>query len=97
MSDNDSIVLQDASAAIAVIDNRYRAGDINVKRRLGRKRNEAFSKYTIARKKLVAAGVLMTDTDVAEMRKIKAEIDEAANTSVLLVVVTKLIKKLAGI
>jgi len=42
--------------------------------------DEAYDKYSKARLKLMEEGVLATDTDVVEMRRIRAEIDQAATT-----------------
>jgi hypothetical protein len=97
MSDNDSLVLEDASAAVTKIDMKYKAGSINVKRKLKTKRDEAFSEYSNARLRLLQDDTVMKDKDVVEMRRIRAEVEEAANTQKLLVAVGKLIIKLAKI
>lgn len=97
MSDNDSLTLEDAAAAVTRIDMQYRAGSINVKRRLKAKRDAAFSHYTDARRRLLKDDVVMTDQDVLEMRRIRAEVEQAANTQQLLISVGKLVLKLASI
>ncbi len=45
--------------------------------------DDAYERYSRARLNLLKEGVLATDEDVAEMRRIRAEIDQAATTQAL--------------
>jgi len=46
--------------------------------------DEAYDRYSQARLNLLKEGVVATDEDVAEMRRIRAEIDQAAATQSLI-------------
>lgn len=84
MADNDLIMLENAKDAAFTLDKAYRRavrkGDMNTAMKLQPKVNEAYTAISHARMKLLEAGVLATDADVAEMRRLKAEIDDAAET-----------------
>jgi hypothetical protein len=95
--DTDVIVLRDAANAVIEIDVRYREGDANTQRELQEPRDRAFAAFSLARLNLVKAGVITTNADVNSMRAIKAQIDQAAATQVLLTAVVRLISFLIGI
>ena len=84
MADTDLDVLEEAKDAAFALDKAYRRavreGDMDTAMELRPKVNDAYTVLSRARMKLLEAGVLTTDEDVAEMRRIKSEIDEAADT-----------------
>ena len=70
-----------AKVAIADLDlNAAKAAATEIKLRL----EEVFDNYSQARLNLLKEGMIATDDDVAEMRRIKAEIDLAANKQQLI-------------
>lgn len=98
MSDTDQIVLDEAKESAFILDKAYRRairnGDIDAVMELKPKVEEAYNEYSSARLKLLEEGVITTDEDVKEMRLIRAEIDEAADTQQLIAAAMKLISKL---
>jgi hypothetical protein len=84
MIDNDEIVLEDAQEAAFLLDKAYRRAmldaDLDRVTMLKPQVDEAYDRYSQARLNLMKEGVLATDGDVAEMRRIRAEIDQAAAT-----------------
>lgn len=87
MTDNDLMVLEDAADALFTLDQEYRLAilnaDIDKVEELKPQVEAAFDKYSLARLRLLETGVLATDADVAEMRRIKAQIDQAATLQTL--------------
>jgi hypothetical protein len=94
MVDNDKIVLEDAKEAAFALDKAYRraiqAADLASVTILKPQVDDAYDRYTQARLNLLKQGVLATDADVAEMRCIRAEIDQAATTQALITGAIKL-------
>lgn len=88
MADNDEIVLEDAKEAAFELDKAYRRAllraDLDAMTQLKPKVDEAYDLYSQARLNLLKEGVVATDGDVAEMRRIRAEIDQAAETQSLI-------------
>jgi hypothetical protein len=88
MADNDLIVLEDARDAAFGLEKEFRRairnGDMATALQLKPTVEEAVDALSQARLNLLKEGVLATDADVAEMRRIKAEIDQAANTQQLI-------------
>lgn len=88
MLDNDEIILEDAKDAAFTLDKALRRSiinyDLDTVMELRPKVDDAYDKYSQARLKLLEEGVLATDDDVAEMCRIRAEIDQAANTQALI-------------
>jgi len=88
MADNDEIVLEDAKEAAFELDKAYRRAvlnaDLDAMAQLEPKVNQAYDLYSQARLNLLKEGVIATDDDVAEMRRIRAEIDQAAATQSLI-------------
>lgn len=89
MPDNDEIILQDAKEAAFTIDKEYRRAianaDLDKMEELKPKVDEAFDGYSAARLNLIKEGTLATDEDILELRRIRAEIDQAATTQSLIV------------
>jgi hypothetical protein len=88
MADNDIIVLEDAKDAVFLLEKEFRralrSGDLDGAVEIKEKLEEAADALSRARLKLLQEGVMATDADVAEMRRIKAEIDQAASRQQLL-------------
>jgi len=84
MVDNDLILFEDAKDAAFALDKAYRRavceGNMDTAMELRPKVNEAYTAVSSARMNLLEAGVLATDADIAEMRRLKAEVDDAADT-----------------
>lgn len=88
MADNDEIVLEDAKEAAFALDKAYRRAvlnaDLDLIAQLKPRVDEAYDRYSQARLNLIKEGVVTTDEDVSEMRRIRAEIDQAAATQELI-------------
>jgi hypothetical protein len=84
MPDNDEIILEDAKETAFALDKAYRRAilkrDLESITNLKPKVDAAYDQYSMARLNLMKEGVLTTDEDVAKMRLIRAEIDQAAST-----------------
>ena len=96
MTDNDLMVLEDARDAAFTLDKAYRravrGSDTAAMRKLRPEVNKAYSAVGRARRKLLEAGVLATGADVTRMRRLKAEIDHAADTRQLINGAAKIVK-----
>jgi hypothetical protein len=88
MPDNDEVVLEDAKEAAFALDKAYRRAvsdaDLDKMVKLKPQVDQAYDRYSQARLNLLKEGVLATDDDVAEMRRIRAEVDQAATTQTLI-------------
>ena len=88
MPDNDTIVLEDAKDAAFALDKAFRRAmrdrDLDKMTKLKPKVDEAAGKLGQVRLMLLEEGVVTTDADVAELRRIRAEIDDAADTMELI-------------
>jgi len=95
MADNDALVLEDANDAAFALAKAYRkalnTNDLDAMTSLKPQVDAAFEAYSNARLKLLQEGVVATDTDVAAMRRIKGDIDQAASTQQLLAGAAQLI------
>lgn len=85
MADQDEIILEDAKEAAFSLDKRLRravlrGAPLSERRELKRQAEAAFKAYSKARLKLLQEGTLASNTDVGQMRRIRAEIDQAADT-----------------
>jgi hypothetical protein len=88
MPDNDLIILEDSKEAAFALDKAYRRAmlnaDLDTMTELKPKVDEAYDRYSSARLRLLSQGTVATDQDVAELRRIRAEIDQAATTQSLI-------------
>lgn len=95
MTDNDQIILEDAKESAFTMDKAYRramlSNDIDAMVQLKPKVNESFDLYSKARLRLFEEGVIATDEDVAQLRRIRADIDQAATTQALIMGAVKFI------
>ena len=88
MADNDEIVLEDAKEAAFILDKEFRRAvlnaDLDRMADLQPQVEQTNEQLSLARLRLLQEGVLATDEDVAEMRRIRADIDQAATTQALI-------------
>ncbi len=84
MPDYDLIILEDAKEAAFALDKAYRRAmlnaDLDTMTELKPKVDEAYDSYSSARLRLISQGTVATEQDVAELRRIRAEIEQAATT-----------------
>lgn len=99
MSDNDIIVLEEAKEIAFTLDKAYRSAvldaDLDRMVELKPKVDEAYDNYSSARLKLLEEGVIATADDVAEIRRIREEIDKAAETQTLIMGAIKFVTFIA--
>jgi len=96
MTDNDSIVLKDIGETVAMIDVQYRLAEPADRIDMKENRDKVLAEYGDARDKLLADGVICTDEHIVEMRKIKAEIEQAAKAQQIIQGMLRLVKFLRG-
>ncbi len=85
MADTDMATLADAAVTVLEIDRRYRVARINDKVKLKPSRDEAFAAYSLARLKLLEAGMITTAADVKKMRVLREEVEKAARRQDLII------------
>ncbi len=99
MADNDIIVLEHAREASFALDKAYRRAvdeaDLDRIAELKPSVDQAYDKLSQARLNLLKEGVLADEEDVAALQRIRAEIEEAANTQQMIQGAAKLVAKLA--
>lgn len=87
MADNDLTVLEGARDALFTLEREYRLAvnnaDLERMTALSPQLDAAADQLSAARLNLLKQGQIATDADVAEMRRIKGEIDQAAETQQL--------------
>jgi hypothetical protein len=87
MPDNDEMVLEDAGAVVFTLEKALRRavrnGDPGALRAIKPQHKKALQGLARARMKLIEGEQIATDADVAEMRRIKGEIDQAADSQQL--------------
>lgn len=93
--DNDAIVLEDAKDAAFALDKALRRAvrelDLAKVEELKPEVGKAFDTLSQARLRLLQEGMIATDSDVAEMRKIRAELEDAAQTQQVIQGAVKLV------
>lgn len=99
MADNDVMVLEDARDAVFTLEKAYRKAvindDLDTMMEIEPHLSQAEDRLSLARLNLLKAGQLTTDADVTEMRRIRAEIDQAADTQQLILGAVKLVAMVA--
>ncbi|MBD2100803.1 hypothetical protein [Leptolyngbya sp. FACHB-261] len=95
MDDNDTTVLQEAYAAVAQIDVRYKKADFNRKAKLKTERDAAFSALSEVRIKLLEEEELCSPQQVQDMKAIRQAIEKAGDAQSLMVASARLVKFLA--
>ena len=86
--DNDAVVYTDAKEAASALDLQYRRAvrkeEWNKADALKPSVDEAYAEVSRARIKLLEPGTIASDSDLADMRKIRADIEAAAETQVMI-------------
>jgi ATP/maltotriose-dependent transcriptional regulator MalT len=99
MADNDLILLEDARDAVFALEKAYRKAvindDLDAMMEIEEPLAEAENNLSQARLKLLQAGQLTSNADVAEMRRICGEMDQAADTQQLIEGAAKLVAMVA--
>lgn len=85
MADTDLHTLEHAASSVMEIDRQYRAASITDKVELKPKRDEAFAAYSLARLKLLEAGMITTPGDVEAMHQLREEVERAATMQDLII------------
>lgn len=84
MPDYDLIILEDSKEAAFALDKAYRRAmlnaDLDTMTELRPKVDEAYDRYSSARLRLLSQGTVANEQDVAELRRIRGEIEQAATT-----------------
>jgi len=80
MEDNDTKALRFASAAVTDIDIQFRLADVAGKLQLAGPRDRAWTAYSLARQRLLQAGVIVTDEQLDEIDQLGVDIANAAET-----------------
>ena len=93
--DPDLTVLEEAAAAVTAIDRKYRRANFNEQIELKPERDEAFNTYARARLKLLEEGVIATEEDVEQMKRIRREVARARKTQTLIAGALRLARFLA--
>jgi hypothetical protein len=88
--DNDLIILKQAKSALFAIDVKYKMSGFNDKKKLVKARDAAFSTYALERLELLEEGVKCTQQDIDEMKEIRRQIEEAAETQTLIQAIFRL-------
>lgn len=88
-ADTDIQTIQEAYQALSMIDVQYKLADPADQPALKDKRDQAFSAYSLARLHLLESQVTTTRNDLRKMKRIKAEVESAADTQALLAAMVK--------
>ena len=90
-NDTDASFLKVAGDTVVNIDVQYRLASYEQQAAMRDDRDSAFAAYAMARNKLLAQGVIATEADIAEMRAIAEEVEQAADTASLLRSIAKVV------
>ena len=77
--DNDTHALQVAAAAATAVDIAYKHADTMGQIGLQDARDQLWSAYAIARNRLMATGVIVTDDQLDQMLQLQTDLSEAAD------------------
>ena len=88
MPDYDINVLEESKEVAFALDKAYRRAvmnaDLDTMTELKPRVDEAYDSYSKARLRLISQGTVATEQDLAELRRIRGEIDRAATTQSLI-------------
>ena len=93
--DRDLAVLEEAAAAVMLIDRKYRRAEFSEQLEMEQSRDDAFNAYVDARLNLLKQGLLASAQDVRKMREIRQEIARARQTQSIVAGAIKLVAFLA--
>lgn len=88
--DHDLEVLEKATKAVFLIDKKYKKASFDEKLEIKDARDKAFNAYMLARIQLVRDGIICTPDDVDQMKNIRQEVEQAANTQSLIIAIFRL-------
>ena len=77
--DNDTLALQIAGAAVTAVDVAYRNADTVAQIELQEVRNQLWTAYAVARNRLLAAGVIVSDAQLEQMSQLHTDLAGAAD------------------
>ena len=93
--DNDTKMLNELTATVNTLDIKYKMSSFADQAVLGPQLSELWEDYVKFRTKLLKAGVITTDADLAEMEAIKEEIDSAADKQAMILAIARTIAFIA--
>jgi len=93
--DRDTQMLQEMGNAVIDLMVKYRCSSLSERMTLKPALEELLEDYAEYQLRLLKEGVISTEDDLKEMRKIKNEIDKAAKMEALLKVIAKTIAFIA--
>jgi hypothetical protein len=93
--DNDTIMLNELSAKVNTLDIKYKMSSFEDQAVLGPPLSELWNDWVTYRIKLMKAGVITTDEDLAEMETIKEQIDAAADRQAMILAIARTIAFIA--
>jgi len=96
MADKDDILIDEIEAAFRSAYRRFRRADPIEQDKMFKDLQKAATEWVQAQKKLVEDDELATQAMIDQMRKIKDEIDDAANTQELVIALGRLVAFLAA-
>ena len=79
MDDNDTLALQIAASAVTAMDVAYRNADGFEQVQMQDARDHLFAAYSVARNRLMATGVIVTNDQLDQMRQLQADLGAAAD------------------
>lgn len=85
--DNDSIMLEELGTAVIIMQQKYRKAPIADWATLQAELQAAMAQYVLYQAFLLKQGTISSDDDLDEMRDIKNEIDNAAETQQLVLAI----------
>lgn len=90
---NAQDLVQAAQQAFMAIDAQYQQADINEKVALSEERNKAFNGWLKLRDDAALAGQTIDPADIAEMKKLKSDVDQAAQLQQVLAIFLSIVSK----
>ena len=96
MADHTDALIAETERAVEEVDAKYNAASIDEKEDLKAARDEAYTARARARRKQLAAGVVVTEQDVEDMKALRAEIEAAADEQAVIEGVGKIAMLIAG-
>ena len=79
MDDNDTLALQIAAAAVTAMDVTYRNSDALGQVQLQDVRDHLWTAYAVARNRLMASGVIVTNDQLDQMKQLQGDLNAAAD------------------
>ena len=93
--DNDTKMLNELAAKVNTLDIKYKLSSFEDQAVLAPGLSELWDDYVKFRIKLLKAGVITTEADLAEMEEIKEEIDAAADKQSMILAIARTVAFIA--